>query len=185
MLLYLFLLFCLCFWYQIQKPSRRLMSRNSQYMFYSKSFMIQVFNPFCLDFCIWCRIAIPVSFFPYGCVQFTNNIYQRDSFAHFVLLYMYVCVSHSIMFDSCDPMDCDPPCSSVHGLFLMGKDDWSGLPFLLQEIFSTRDRTWVSHMAGRCFFTLEPPINHISLVLFLVYFAPLIFVCVLYQYCFD
>ena len=26
-------------------------------------------------------------------------------------------LSHSVVFDSCDPMDCSPPDSSVHGIF--------------------------------------------------------------------
>ena len=36
-------------------------------------------------------------------------------------------VSHSVMSDSCDPMDCSPPGSSVHGF--SRQEYWSGLPF--------------------------------------------------------
>ena len=36
-------------------------------------------------------------------------------------------VSHSVMFDSCDPMDCSPPGSSVRGF--SRQEYWSGLPF--------------------------------------------------------
>ena len=32
------------------------------------------------------------------------------------------------MFNSCDPMDCSPPGSSVHGIFSR-QECWSGLPF--------------------------------------------------------
>ena len=88
-------------------------------------------------------------------VQFTNNIYQRDSFAHFVLLAlyvcMYVCISHSVMFD-CDSVDCGPPCSSVHGVFQAGTLEWVAISF-------SRDQTHVSCvfcLAGR-FFTTKPP----------------------------
>ena len=37
----------------------------------------------------------------------------------------------------CDPMDCSPPGSSVHGDFL-GKDTAGGCHVLLQEIFPTQ-----------------------------------------------
>ena len=36
-------------------------------------------------------------------------------------------VSHSVMSDSCDPMDCSPPDSSVPGI--VQEEHWSGLPF--------------------------------------------------------
>ena len=54
----------------------------------------------------------------------------------------------------CDPTDCSPPGSSVHG---PRQDHWSG-HFLLQGIFLTQEQTnisCVSCIAGR-FFTTEP-----------------------------
>ena len=48
------------------------------------------------------------------------------------------------------PMDCSPPCSSVHG-DSPGKDSGQGCHFLLQGIFSTRDWTWVSCTVGGSF----------------------------------
>ena len=38
----------------------------------------------------------------------------------------------------CDPMDCSPPGSSVHGIFL-GKNTGMGCHFLLQGIFQTQE----------------------------------------------
>ena len=38
----------------------------------------------------------------------------------------------------CDPMDCSPPGSSVHGIFL-GKNTGDGDHFLLQGIFLTQE----------------------------------------------
>ena len=37
-------------------------------------------------------------------------------------------LSHSVMSNSCDPRDCSPPGSSVHGI-LSSQQYWSGLPF--------------------------------------------------------
>ena len=58
----------------------------------------------------------------------------------------------------CDPMDCSPSGSSVHGIF-PGKNTGVGCCFLLLGIFLTqRSNLWthVSWTAGR-FFTAEPP----------------------------
>ena len=40
---------------------------------------------------------------------------------------MLLLFSHSVVSDSCDPMDCRPPSSSDHGSFQA--EYWSGLPF--------------------------------------------------------
>ena len=41
------------------------------------------------------------------------------------------------MSDSCDPVDCSPPGSSVHGIF-PGKNAGVGCHFLLQGVFPTQ-----------------------------------------------
>jgi len=46
----------------------------------------------------------------------------------------------------CNPMDCSPPGSSVHGILLARILEWVAIPFF-------RDRTWVSCIAGRFFTT--------------------------------
>ena len=50
----------------------------------------------------------------------------------------------------CDPMDCSPPGSSVHG-DSPGKNSGVGCHARLQGIFPTRDRTQFSLIAGRFF----------------------------------
>ena len=52
----------------------------------------------------------------------------------------------------CNPMDCSPPGSSVHG-DSPGKNTWVGCHALFQGIFPTRDQIQVSLMAGE-FFTI-------------------------------
>ena len=52
----------------------------------------------------------------------------------------------------CDPMDCSLPGSADHGNS-PGKDTGVGCRALLQGMFPPRDRTQVSHIAGR-FFTI-------------------------------
>ena len=48
-----------------------------------------------------------------------------------------VCVSHSVVSDSCDPMDWSLPGSSVHG-DSPGKNTGVGCHFLLQGLFLTQ-----------------------------------------------
>ena len=51
-----------------------------------------------------------------------------------------------------DPMDCSLPGSSVHGILQARILEWVGAPFS-RGSSRPRDRTWVSHIAGR-FFTI-------------------------------
>ena len=52
----------------------------------------------------------------------------------------------------CNPMDCSPPGSSVHGILLARTLEWIAIPFSRGSSWS-RDRTRVSCIAGR-FFTI-------------------------------
>ena len=52
----------------------------------------------------------------------------------------------------CDPMDYNPPGSWVHGIFQARIPEWVAIPFSSRPS-QPRDRTWVSHIAGR-FFTV-------------------------------
>ena len=54
----------------------------------------------------------------------------------------------------CDPMDCSPPGSSVHGIFQARILEWIAI-FFSRRSFQPRDRTWVSYIAVR-FFTNSP-----------------------------
>ena len=50
----------------------------------------------------------------------------------------------------CDPMDCSPPGSSVHGIFQVRLLEWGAISFS-RGSSQSRDRTRVSHRAGRRF----------------------------------
>ena len=55
----------------------------------------------------------------------------------------------------CDPMDCSPPGSSVHGISQARILEWVAISFSRRSS-QPRDRIHVSSLAGR-FFTSEPP----------------------------
>ena len=46
----------------------------------------------------------------------------------------------------CDPMDCSPPCSSVHGISQARILDWVAMPFS-RGSFQSRDGTSVSYVS--------------------------------------
>ena len=48
----------------------------------------------------------------------------------------------------CDPMDCSPPGSSVHGILQARVLEWGAISFSRGSSWP-RDRTWVSHTVGR------------------------------------
>ena len=50
----------------------------------------------------------------------------------------------------CDPMDCNPPGSSVHGILQARVLEWVAISFY-RGPSPTRDRTWVSYAADRFF----------------------------------
>ena len=50
----------------------------------------------------------------------------------------------------CDPMDCNPPVSSVRGIFQASVLEWVAISFS-RGSFQPRERTWVSCTAGRRF----------------------------------
>ena len=50
----------------------------------------------------------------------------------------------------CSPMDCSPPGSSVHGIFQARILEWVAISLSGGSSWP-RDRTQVSHIAGRCF----------------------------------
>ena len=56
----------------------------------------------------------------------------------------------------CDPMDCSPPDSSVHGIFQARILEWVAMPSSMGS--QPIDRTPVSCTAGG-FFTAEPPVK--------------------------
>ena len=54
---------------------------------------------------------------------------QEPAQALCVELISLVCVSHSVMSDSFNPMDCSPPSSSVHGILQARILEWVTIPF--------------------------------------------------------
>ena len=42
----------------------------------------------------------------------------------------------SVVADSCDPMDCSPPCSSVHGIFQARILEWVTISFFKFVLYS-------------------------------------------------
>ena len=50
----------------------------------------------------------------------------------------------------CDPMDCSPPGTSVHGILQARTPEWVAISFS-RESSQPRDRTWLSHIAGTPF----------------------------------
>ena len=50
----------------------------------------------------------------------------------------------------CNPVDCSPPGSSFHGIFQARILEWVAISFSRGSSWP-RDRTQVSHIAGRCF----------------------------------
>ena len=64
-------------------------------------------------------------------------------------------LSHSVVFDSCDLMDCNPSGSSVHGILQARVLEWVVIPFS-RESSQARDRTRVSCISGSLL-TTEPP----------------------------
>ena len=61
-------------------------------------------------------------------------------------------VSRLVLSNSCNPMDCSPPGSSVHGILQARILKWVGIPFSRGSSWP-RDQTRVSCIAGR-FFTI-------------------------------
>ena len=58
--------------------------------------------------------------------------------------------SHSVVSDSLRPVDCSPPSSSVHGILQARILEWGAISFS-RGSSRPRDRTQVSHIAGRHF----------------------------------
>ena len=73
-----------------------------------------------------------------------------------------VVLSHSVVSDSCDPMDCSQPGSSVHGILQARILDWVAMPSSRGSSW-LRDQTCVSCIAG-AIFTTEPPGKPFSLL---------------------
>ena len=70
--------------------------------------------------------------------------------------YRHVCVHAQLCPTLCDIMDDSPPGSSVHSIRQARILEWVAIPFSRGSSWP-RDRTWVSHNAGRFFSHLNHP----------------------------
>ena len=61
-----------------------------------------------------------------------------------------MCVSPSVVPTLCDPIDCSPPGSSVHGIVQERILEWVAIPFS-RGSSRPRDQTRVSCIVGRFF----------------------------------
>ena len=102
---------------------------------YRFNYHIQDCYPSWINFCKYCEVGIKIHFlfhmetqlFPYGWW-----------FSRLVVSY------------SCDPIDCSPPASSVHGILQTRILEWVAISFS-RGSSQPRDKTWVSCIAGRLF----------------------------------
>ena len=85
--------------------------------------------------------------------QWTHHINKRIDKNHMIISKwkVRVLVTQSCP-TLCDPMNCSPPGSSVHGILQARILKWVAVPFSRGSSWP-RDRNWVSYTAGR-FFTL-------------------------------
>ena len=81
----------------------------------------------------------------FGCVKDTDSKYVSYRPMDLIVKWSRLVVS-----DSCDPMDCSLPGSSVHGIFQARTLEWVAISFS-RGSSQPRDWTRVSHIVGRCF----------------------------------
>ena len=89
-------------------------------------------------------------------------------FNHLLLYFMLSCFGLVWLF--CDPMDCSPPGSSVHGISQARIPEWVSIFF---SRGSSWHRDWSSISYASCiaggFFTAEPPGKFIKYMTFAIY----------------
>ena len=72
-----------------------------------------------------------------------------------IQLYIWWWCSLQVMSDSCKPVACSPPASSIHGILQARRLEWVAISSS-RESSRPRDQTQVSCIPGRLF-TSEPP----------------------------
>ena len=70
----------------------------------------------------------------------TNATWEAQPILSLYIYFAQLCLT------LCDPMDCSPPGSSVHGLLQARILEWVAIPFS-RGSSRPRDRTWASHIA--------------------------------------
>ena len=84
-----------------------------------------------------------------------ERFYTESSFATAVECVCVCAQWFQSCLNLCNPMDCSPPGSSVHGILQARILEWVAMPSS-RGSSGPRDQTWISCTAGR-FFTTEPP----------------------------
>ena len=74
----------------------------------------------------------------------------QNSEAPMCFAWLVLCLVTQSCLTLCDPMDCSPPGSSVHGILQARILEWVAMPSS-GESSQPRDQTQVSRIAGRCF----------------------------------
>ena len=136
----------------------------------------------CLNFIRNCPAVIPR--WPTGCLPPRNvwsdislwfyielfNVKDVNIFAYTYLPYLHwkcVClslsifVSRSVVLTSCDPIDCSPPGTSIHGILQARTLEWVATPFSRGSC-QPRDWTQASCIACR-FFTTDASGNDLQI----------------------
>ena len=78
------------------------------------------------------------------------RVSPRLSISNRISAWVWVSVKSFSCVQLCDPMDCSPPGSSVHGIFQARVVEWVAISFSRGSSWP-RDRTWVSRIVDRCF----------------------------------
>ena len=112
------------------------------------------------------KVFITNDIYNFVCKKCFGNINQkqesdfeaRSLFKYYLLLFGHL----SLVRFFCDPMDCSPPGSSVHGL--PWQEYWSGLPFSsLGDLFNPGIEPMSLALAAG-FFTAEPPGKPLNII---------------------
>ena len=89
-----------------------------------------------------------IQLYPYKCPFFFKLFSHLGETTYFSLLGVCCCCAQSCL-TLCDPLDCSPPGSSVHGTLQARILEWVGISFsrvgslfLLQGIFPTQELNW-------------------------------------------
>ena len=109
----------------------------------------QVTQDGCLAFCASTAPLVSISAIPY---YLTDLLYTcpRPHLTIYLTLSEWVSEVAQSCPTPCDPMDCNPPGSSIHGILQARILGWVAISFS-RESSQPRDWTQVSCIAGRCF----------------------------------